>query len=162
MNIFILHKNPKINAIYHCDKHIVKMPLETAQILCTVLHVWGLNQSIPYKPTHKNHPSVKWATESYANFVLLVKIGRELCDEFQFRFNKIHSCKAVIDRCYYEALVPEDRKGDVTSLPQAMPDEYKDIDVVKAYRNYYNGAKKHLHKWTKRKTPKFIYNERTN
>lgn len=37
MNIFVLHWLPQIAALYHCDKHVVKMILEYAQILCNRL-----------------------------------------------------------------------------------------------------------------------------
>ena len=35
MNIFYIEKTPKEIAKNLCDKHIVKMPLESAQMLCT-------------------------------------------------------------------------------------------------------------------------------
>lgn len=36
MNIFVLDYNPKFAAEYHCDKHVVKMILESAQILSSI------------------------------------------------------------------------------------------------------------------------------
>ena len=39
MNIFFLDENPTLSAQYHVDKHVVKMILETAQLLCSVHHV---------------------------------------------------------------------------------------------------------------------------
>ena len=35
MNIFVLHLQQKLAAQYHCDKHVVKMLLETVQLLYT-------------------------------------------------------------------------------------------------------------------------------
>ena len=35
MNIFYLHKKPEISAQLHCDKHVVKMIIEYAQMLST-------------------------------------------------------------------------------------------------------------------------------
>ena len=58
MNIFILDKDPKTAAEYHCDKHVLKMILETAQMLCTA-H-WETGGQAPYRATHKNHPCTKW------------------------------------------------------------------------------------------------------
>jgi hypothetical protein len=59
MNIFLLDSNIKKCAQYHCDKHVVKMILESAQILSTVLRLNGVDQG--YKTTHANHPCTLWA-----------------------------------------------------------------------------------------------------
>ena len=57
MNIFVLDDNPKLCAMVHCDKHVVKMILETAQMICTKHHlVIGHDYDIPYKSTHVNYP----------------------------------------------------------------------------------------------------------
>ena len=170
MNIFILDRDPETSARYHVDTHVVKMPLETAQMLCTVVSIWcetdkiSVPVQIPYKPTHKNHPCTIWAAESYANFRELIKIGRALCKEYTHRYNKVHACEKVIDDIAHiaEWCVEGDFKLQtrftVTPFAQAMPDEFKNNNPVKAYRNYYKGAKSHLFKWTKRRQPFFINN----
>ena len=61
MNIFILDESPIISAQMQCDKHIVKMPLETAQMLCSVWHRYGQADRVPYKEAHRNHPCTLWA-----------------------------------------------------------------------------------------------------
>lgn len=66
MNIFILDTNPKIAAQYHVDKHVVKMILETAQLLCSA-H-WLNGSEAPYKLTHKNHPCAIWTRECVENY----------------------------------------------------------------------------------------------
>lgn len=38
MNIFVLSEGPVEAARMQCDKHVVKMIVETAQMLCTVGH----------------------------------------------------------------------------------------------------------------------------
>ena len=58
MNIFYLAHNPTDCAQMHCDKHVVKMILETAQLLSTAHHERG--STAPYKSTHRNHPSAVW------------------------------------------------------------------------------------------------------
>lgn len=156
MNIFILHKDPDRNASYHVDKHIVKMPLETAQILCSVLHIWGRNKNIPYKPTHLKHPCVLWASESASNFLRLVRIGLALCDEYEYRYSKIHKCKSVISWCFKESIIPDTVNEGLTAYAQAMPEQYKNKNAVIAYRNYYLSEKQHLFKWTNRSIPDFI------
>ena len=74
MNIFVLDKDPKKAATQQIDKHIVKMPLESAQMLCAALARHG-REDTPYKATHKNHPCTLWAGESQGNFRWLVKHG---------------------------------------------------------------------------------------
>ena len=56
MNIFVLDKDPIISAQMQCDKHIVKMPLESAQ-MCVVYGI-GMVQQIEYhtkKHTRTTH-----------------------------------------------------------------------------------------------------------
>jgi len=76
MNIFFLHKNPKLCARYHLDKHVVKMILETAQMLYSV-H-WYKELELPldaYKKAHINHPCSIWARTSVDNYIWLCKLG---------------------------------------------------------------------------------------
>ena len=62
MNIFILDKNIKKCASYHCDKHVAKMILESAQMLSTAVRLAG--DDIGYKVTHQNHPCMVWTRNS--------------------------------------------------------------------------------------------------
>ena len=55
MNIFYLSHDPEEAAQYQYNKHVVKMILESAQLLCTAHRELG-NDDVPYKSTHKNHP----------------------------------------------------------------------------------------------------------
>jgi hypothetical protein len=80
LNIFYLDNDPEIAAKYHCDKHVVKMILETAQVLTAVKHRYGETDTT-YKCTHKNHPSTKWAGDRTLHYVWLWKLGIELCRE---------------------------------------------------------------------------------
>ena len=88
MNIFYLDKNPKLCAQYHVDRHVVKMILETAQLLSTA-H-WLTGGEGPYRATHKNHPSAIWARSNKSNYNWLCKLGLELCEEYTYRYGKIH------------------------------------------------------------------------
>jgi hypothetical protein len=55
MNIFYLNSDPKKAAVIQYNKHVVKMILESAQMLCTAHHHYGsaeLNYpmvKVPYK-----------------------------------------------------------------------------------------------------------------
>ena len=96
MNIFVLDECPVISAQMQCDKHVVKMPLETAQMLCSVFHRHGLGDKVPYKEAHRNHPCTLWAGDSADNFIWLWKHGMELCFEYTRRYNKIHNVSKLL------------------------------------------------------------------
>ena len=68
MNIFYLDQDIQTCVEYHCDKHVVKMPLETTQMLCTVYHRYGA--IAPYKPVHAKHPCTLWAGNNVLNYKL--------------------------------------------------------------------------------------------
>jgi len=158
MNIFILDWDVKKCAVYHNDKHVVKMILETAQLLCGVHHVTETNiDNIPYKLSHKNHPCSIWARESITNYLWLCELGLELCKEYTYRYEKRHKSQDVIEWCLFNKPNIED-KG-FTEPAKAMPDEYKVKSVVQSYRNYYNGEKVSFSKWKKREIPKWFNSE---
>src|SRR5690242_18255811 len=104
MNIFVLSRNVRTCARLHCDQHVVKMPLETAQLLSTALALsepgcWAelQAQGLAYKPTHREHPSAIWARECINNYLWLCRLGIELCAEYSYRFaERQHACEAVI------------------------------------------------------------------
>lgn len=151
MNIFLLDWDVQKCAKYHCDKHVVKMILETAQLLCSAHHVTDSKLEIPYKLAHKNHPCSIWVRESLSNYFYLCELGLELCKEYTYRYGKRHKSQDVIEWCVTN-LVKICDKG-ITEPPKAMPDEYKTKDVIQSYRNYYIGAKKEFAYWKKRDIP---------
>lgn len=152
MNIFVLDLDPKKAALYHFDKHVTKMVLETSQMLCTALHLHSSLPDIPYKPAHPKHPCTIWAASSISNYDWLCDLGRALAQEYTHRYNKIHKCAAVIDYCSANAGIIS--RGALTQFAQAMPDEYKSIDAVIAYRNFYRFGKAYFsHVWTRRERP---------
>ena len=157
LNIFALSTDPKEAAKWHVDKHIVKMPLETAQILCTVRRHYG-DDTAPYKATHKHHPCCKWACESVENYVWLCILGIELCTEYTHRYGRVHKCEAIIKECLLKVPKKIANRGR-TKFVQAMPDHCKMDNPVLAYRNYYLQEKSHLAKWSNREIPHWWINE---
>lgn len=156
MNIFALSYDVFDVASYHVDSHVVKMPLETAQMLCTNLVKLGIDS--PYLPVHQKHPCTLWAGLTKENYSWLCDLGLALCMEFTYRYKKVHSCENVINYCLTKKnYLPS---GGMTEFAQAMPDEYKDKDSIVAYRRYYIYGKKHLHKWSKRDIPYWLSHER--
>ena len=156
MNIFYFDKCPVKSAQAQPDKMLVKMPLETAQMLCTAHRVldgddYADNVGL-YKEAYKNHPCTICARQSHANYIWLYRLFIALGDEYKHRYGREHaSLTKLQDALYFHPDNIED-KG-LTPLAQAMPDEYKDDDPIKAYRNYVI-HEKHYAQWKKnRKQP---------
>jgi len=173
MNIFYLDVNPELAAQYHNDKHVIKMILESAQMLSTAHRVldgelyidsssgrkiqrWRLSdptmESKLYKATHVNHPCSVWARESKLHYEWLYTLFLGLCNEYYYRYGKIHkTCEQLVTVLNH---TPHNIKLEFfQSPPQAIGEEYQSINSVDAYRDYYRGGKSHLAKWTKRDKP---------
>jgi len=152
MNIFFLDRDPRLAAQYHYDKHVLKMIVETAQILCGVHHHFKNSQPWMYKPTHLNHPCSLWARRSTSNYRWLATLGLALCDEYEYRYGKVHKTRAIIE--LLERNFPKKLPANNLLPPaQAMPDEYMNDDAVIAYRSYYVSQKLPKAKYTRRQWP---------
>ena len=143
MNIFYLHKDPREAAKLQYNKHVVKMILESAQMLCTAHHCYGdkwQKENVPYKQAHLNHPSTVWARRSKATYMWLFKHMMGLGYEYWLRYGKQHLS---ISKCsMFLSKPPVHIQGEeFVQPPQAMPDEYKDPCSIQAYWNYYIGEK---------------------
>ena len=153
MNIFFLDFDTKKCAEYHCDKHVVKMVLETAQLLCG--SHWVTGSEAPYKLSHKNHPCAIWVRESLSNYLYLCDLGLELCKEYTYRYGKRHKSQDIIEWCLVNK--PNIHDIDFTTPQLAMGDEFKiGGDVIESYRNYYIKAKKEITKWKYRPIPNWF------
>ena len=150
MNIFVLDSDPQIAATMMCDKHVVKMVVETAQMLCTVASEKGYD--MPYRPTHRNHPCTKWASKSRGNWRWLIDHGMSLCGEYTKRYGRRHKSQSVIEMAKGMKLAFD--SDELTSFAQAMPDKYRNECAVKAYRDYYMGEKAKMATW-KTQPPKW-------
>ena len=155
MNIFVLDTCPTIAAQMQCDKHVVKMPLECAQMLSTVHRHYGSDDFQLYKSTHKHHPCTLWAATSRANYAWLFDHFRALNDEYFHRYYKYHLSWTKLRDVLAEPPA-QMRDDDLTPFAQAMPDEYKHDDAVVAYRAYYINEKANLLTYTKRDQPTWL------
>ena len=148
MNIFVTDPSPYMSAQVLPDKHVVKMPLETCQMLSIVCsHKWGHGygelhriNGEPYKTAKgafSSHPCTIWANESLTNTWWLLKHGLALCTEYTHRYGKVHSCQKTLEEA--ESIIPFSVPTTPTHFTRAMPDEYKhdtSIDTFTAYKNY--------------------------
>ena len=143
MNIFYLDKCPVKAAQVQYNKHVVKMILESAQMLCTAHHCYGDKyqvENVPYKQAHLNHPSTVWTRRSKSTYMWLYNHMMALGNEYTKRYGKTHLS---ITKCKdFLAIPPRHIQGDDwCQPPQAMPDKYKDECSIQAYWNYYIGEK---------------------
>ena len=176
MNIFYLHEDPIQNAKWHIDKHIVKMPIEYAQLMSTAHRLldgemyigktaigrnikrWRLHderEDILYKASHINHPSAIWVRESIENYFQMYKLYMAVLSEFTNRYGKIHgSSKPSIALIRPPSNIPM-VKG--TQLPQCMPEICKvKNNPILAYRNYYIVEKNSFASWKNREIPEWF------
>ena len=140
MNIFATSSDPIECAKFLDDKRCVKMCLETAQILSTVLHLRG--HGGPYKPTHIHHPAVQWAAASRKNYQWTLQHFVALCDEYQARYHKVHKCKGLLKDFVLlgqQATFPDWKQTPFVNCAAnaSLGISYKDIeDVHTAYKLY--------------------------
>jgi hypothetical protein len=134
VNIFYLAHSPNDCAKMHCDKHVIKMILETAQLLSTAHHERG--STAPYKPTHRNHPSAVWVRSGVKQYRWAYSLLEALSAEYTLRYGKVHK---TWERCSEALSEPPTAIHDIewSEPPQCMPEECKHKSAVIAYRRYY-------------------------
>lgn len=175
MNIFFLHSNPKIAAQMHCDKHLVKMILESCQLLSTAHRIldgveyqgltksgrkirrWDLRDAnlntFIYTATHINHPSAIWCRSGLKQYEWLASLTKELCIEYTYRYGKTHKCEVIGLVDWFVNNTPKNIKDipwtDATPAMDTNFIVYENgkINSVLSYRNYYIKAKSHLAIW---------------
>lgn len=102
MNIFATDPCPIKSAQTLDDKRVVKMCLETAQILSSAMHRYGLKTT--YRPTHMNHPVVLWAGNSAENYLWTFEHLLALLEEYQLRYGKEHKCAELLEELFEGAM----------------------------------------------------------
>lgn len=150
MNIFVIDEDPYKAAMHMHDKHVVKMVLESAQLICTTRRLLGDDNPMLYKITHINHPCTIWARESVQNYLWLCRHFKALCEEYTYRYGRTHVCERFIPIMCDELKYPLN-DWPLTTFRLAMPEKYKTDDPVQSYRNYYLGEKIQKKFWTKRR-----------
>ena len=170
MNIFYLSKDVVECAKSHNDRHVIKMILESCQLLSTAHRIldgtetmaksktgrnvkrWSLpdgRNDVLYSATHIHHPSAVWCRYSKENYKWLHSLLVELCAEYTYRYGKVHKCQQIgLVDVLRETPTKFNHQGFTEPTP-AMPDSVKvPGDSVASYRNYYINNKTHLAAWT--------------
>jgi hypothetical protein len=179
MNIFYLDKDPKVCATMHCDKHVVKMIIEYAQLLSTAhrvldgvsknvltksnrkyttwIHPITLMETTLYKSTMRNHPSAIWARQSLSHYVYLKELWKNLCAEYTYRYGKVHiTYTKLIDVLEVNPTnIPNVPFFDPPPAMSHFPLCIVPNNSLHSYYNYYIVAKNYFAKWTKRPIPEW-------
>lgn len=184
MNIFVLDHNPELCAQYHCDKHVVKMILEYAQLLSTAhrildgrdvpKHSYDDNGKLKtkmvrllgyetvtdmgplYKVTHVNHPCSIWVRTAVGNYKYVFDLLIALLREYTHRYGKVHATSRLVPALSKFPTKFPDLRIWTTPFALAMPDHCKVDGTVDSYRRYYVMEKESLLKYTKRKEPFWV------
>ena len=178
MNIFGLDYNPATAAQFMCDKHIVKMIVESAQMMSTAHRVldgeeytelsannrrikrWksphNLFEEMLYKASFVGHPCTKWVMENEQNYYWLAEHAYALCKEYTRRYGKVHKSENMISYMRFRKPTNIKESKSKTPFAQAMPEQYMNENAVKAYRAYYLGEKLGIAKWSVTETPSWV------
>lgn len=156
MNIFFLSLNPNEIARMSCDQHVVKIQLEICQMLYTAWHFSKQSDFIEknapltkdgsrrgYRPAHPKHPMTMWVCSSLDNYLYACRIGIALTMEYTKRYSKIHTCARHLLWLYdHHPTNFETHKSDTAyysqeGIPECMPEQYRQPNIVDAYQLYY-------------------------
>lgn len=166
MNIFVLDENPYIAAKYHCDRHVIKMIVESAQMLSSAyyldLGITKKSQAIirqeevlekfsnfprekdgiikPYGIGFLNHPCTRWCNTSIENRNWLLDLLEGLLLEYRNRYHKIHSIEKIY--FWFKSNIPNSIPSNkLTQFALAMPNHLHSDNPVISYRRYYKEYK---------------------
>lgn len=168
MNIFALDQSPILSARAHCDQHLHKMILESAQIVSSAFYLRQFYTPWAYKPAYLNHPCVKWAAECNHNIVWILELARELENIRQEIGHSYHASSEVIKYAYdfLQEELPYSRADLAYPRTLAMPIQIRmrsDISTEEKYQAYYRWKNerwtvldKRPMTWNNRPVPSFM------
>ena len=163
VNFFYLDKDVEKTAKYYCDKHVVKIPIEIAQILSKIHHI--LKTKIDYQKIYQNSKVVSetlgpyvWSLSSLENYIWTCNLGLELIKEYKHRFNKTYHKTEEVLQYLLDNLPPIEKRGITPFIMTNKYDMFQYIskDPVKNARYNYAEMKCVDDKWTKRKKPNWF------
>lgn len=181
MNIFRLDDDPVIAAQLQCNKHVVKMIVESAQMLSTthrmldgsetkvasksgkrMVKYYSLDsnlESVIYKAVHFNHPSTVWTRESAANYEWHYKHFVGLCDEYKYRYGRIHKTDDLLRDVLKTPPknIPRIKETPFKLAMGSNPECMIPNDPVTSYRLFYQTKQDRFKmEWTKRPIPEWF------
>ena len=169
MQLFFLSLCPREAAQMQCDKHVVKMCVETCQIISTVW--WKVSRSkhdlyrklgwLVKQWTVPSHPSIRWVEQSHANYKWAMDHWGALLSEYTLRYGKVHAYQSMYNNMATMAADPSlcrDEFVPMTKDFQAVPEEFKSDDPVTTYRKVYMEKKASFAVWKHGPTPQWWVN----
>jgi len=186
MNIYILDKDPKKCAAYYCDMHISSYCLRLAQSLSIAhwysyiatesppekfrtlkdaknyfydKYPEGSDKRPPYKISNYfiKHDSIDWLASEEKNYFWTISLLEAMCNEFFILSNKQHASVKFIN--WFKNNIPitcKDSKDYSITFVKEVPEEFKHLNIVDAYRSYYKTTKRKIAKWDRSKKPEWF------
>ena len=184
MNLFFIDQWIEQCALGACDKHVVKMILETAQLLYSAWHSMAnelpSSELQPYRKTHVNHPMSIWVRESETNYKYTCYYGLLLCHEYTQRYGKYHKTEAHLRQLYHWGFPPSEKEVPAAKKPKPIDyayhnvphgikyiplcmgkeyyirDEDNNLLGIESYRNYYKSKRDNFTMAWKQNQPKWF------
>jgi len=182
LNLFVLDEDSAIAAQLQCDKHIVKMIVESAQMLSTAHRILDGNMkrapsksgktmskhwvhpdkkldNVLYKAVHTGHPCTVWSMQNDSNYIWHWAHFKALCEEYTYRYGKIHASQTLLLDVLHQ--IPKNMpSGKMTKQPLAMqsnPECINTNDIVGSYRAFYQTKQDRFKMiWSKREIPEWF------
>lgn len=157
MNIFYLDDDMEKSVQYHVDRHVVKMPVEATQMMCTVARE-RCGVDVGYRSIYINYPCTRWVGENQETFLWTARFAMALLNEYTYRYGKHHATELVLAELaeHKDQILSNLPKGQFIEPPKVVSAEFKNLPTVEAYRQYYIHVKSRLFKWTDRPVPDWI------
>jgi hypothetical protein len=162
MNRFIIDHTPEAIAQSLCDKHVVKMPLEEAQMLSTVVRQLDPDYADKYglyRVAHKNHPCTLWAGMSRSNYLYSLHLFRAMLHEYTHRYGKYHASERLLPALSDATWMLDD--VGMTDHPECFGEHVHlrshEPWPVESYRKFYKTKQQRFHMvWSSRPVPEWF------
>lgn len=148
MQLFILDKNPTLAVHYLADCHVIKLCLETAQILSGVIIRYGgvLSTDMP-KPQNINHPVIE-AIDTNTKVSWVLSYFESLLEEYSNRFGRKHKYDNLLGLYFSYFPVATNTVGNCLGLACIFTNFITNkTDIVDAHRDYYRFKKSIIKRW---------------
>lgn len=161
VNAFWLDRDLETAAAWLVDAHVGSSVFECSMVLTTAAQVRGYPREEDLYFTHEDHPLVRWAAKSHANWERLRAYTEAAHEEWRYRWDhdpaERHGCWATVETLDREAVATLEWPSEASSDPPQVTGGWEAADYVDAYRYYYANEKRDLFTWSKdRSRPPWI------
>lgn len=161
MNLFATDLDPITAAYDLCNKHIIKMPSETATMLGTAFSQFNAKGK---QVAYYNHPSSIWVRESLKNFEWTLLHGLAQCEEYTRRYKRQHASQKFIDWAANNISALSFNSTEITPFARCFSEFKQELDqtepnTIKAYKKFYWLDKQEFATWPDKKLIPFWWPE---